>query len=92
RPRWFRSSATSRCETEALFTSSCGRVAHILAMNKKSESDPPSSDSEPRPEPPREITHDPEQFDGLLQDVVDSVRKYRESQRQKEDPAPEPTG
>ena len=61
-------------------------------MNKKSESDPLPSDSEPKPEQPWEITHDPEQFDGLLQDVVDSVRKYRESQRRKEEPAPEPTG
>ena len=92
RPPRFRSSATSRRDTEALFTSSCGRVANILAMNKKSESDPPSSDSEPRPEQPWEITHDPEQFEGLLQDVVDSVRKYRESQRPKEEPAPERAG
>lgn len=57
-------------------------------MNKKSEPTPPKSDSEP--ELPGEIVPDPKQFEDILQDVIDSVRKYREYQSQKEEPGPEP--
>ncbi|HKV10529.1 MAG TPA: hypothetical protein VJ725_20480 [Thermoanaerobaculia bacterium] len=59
-------------------------------MNKKSGSTPPKSDSEHEPELPGEIAPDSKQFEDILQDVVESVRKYREYQRQKEEPDPEP--
>ena len=56
-------------------------------MEKKSGTMPPTNDSEH--DPLLEIVPDPEQFETLLQDVLDSVKKYRESQQQKEEPGPE---
>lgn len=58
-------------------------------MNKKSGTTPPTSDSEHETDPLLEIVPDPEQFETLLQDVLESVRKYRESKHQEEEPGPE---
>lgn len=53
-------------------------------MKKKSM--PPPPPTAPEPQPQRETVPDPERFEDILQDVVESVRRYREYQRQKEEP------